>query len=108
MNPRSPWAVVEDVAAARRARARDEIVRLVHRTGGVRRLARDVTRVLERAVPFDGVSVATVDPATVLPTGRVVTNGVDLEMLSRLVEIELRERARAGTPDRRHLRSHRP
>jgi DNA-binding CsgD family transcriptional regulator len=79
------------VATARRARARENIVRLVHRSSGVHRLARDVTRVLERAVPFDGVSLATVDPATLLPTGRVVTHGVDLELLSRLIEIELRE-----------------
>src|SRR5688500_15290902 len=53
---------VEDVAAARRARARDDIVRLVHRTSGVHRLARDMTRVLERAVPFDGASLLTLDP----------------------------------------------
>jgi DNA-binding CsgD family transcriptional regulator len=82
---------VENVAAAKRACARDDIVRLVHRTTGVLCLARDITRVLERVVPFDGVSFATVDPATMLPTGRVVTHGVDLELLSRLVEIELRE-----------------
>lgn len=82
---------MKNVAAAKRACARDDIVRLVHRTTGVRCLARDVTRILQRAVPFDGVSVATVDPATLLPTGRVVTHGVDLELLSRLVDTELRE-----------------
>jgi DNA-binding CsgD family transcriptional regulator/GAF domain-containing protein len=79
------------VTASRRARARNEIARLVHRTTGVHRLARDVMRVLERAVPFDGASLATVDPATVLPTGRVFVNGVDPDLLARLVETELRE-----------------
>ena len=78
------------MAAARRARAGNEIVRLVHRTTGVRRLARDVTRILERAVPFDGASLAAVDPATVLPTRRVVMNGLDAALLPRLIEIELR------------------
>jgi DNA-binding NarL/FixJ family response regulator len=79
------------VATAKWAAARDEIVRLVHRTTGVHRLARDVARVLKRAVPFDGASLATVDPATLLPTGRVFVNGVDLDLLSRLVETELLE-----------------
>ena len=86
-----PCGTVEDVAAARRARARDDIVRLVHRTTGVHRQARDIMRVLERAIPFDGASLLTVDPATLLPTGLVVMNGVDPELLPRLIEIELRE-----------------
>jgi DNA-binding NarL/FixJ family response regulator len=79
------------VAAVRRARARDDIVRLVHRTTGVHRLASDVTRVLQRAVPFDGVGLWTVDPATLLPTGLVVRRGLDLDLLPRFIEIELRE-----------------
>ncbi len=89
------------MAAARRARARararDEIVRLVHRTAGGHDFARDVKRVLERAVPFDAVGLLTVDPATLLPTshfleGRVaVTNDVYRELSSRFIEIELRE-----------------
>jgi DNA-binding NarL/FixJ family response regulator len=83
--------MVEDVAAARRARAREEIVRLVHRTSGVHRLGRDVTRVLERAVPFDGISLLTSDPATLLPTSGVVENGLGRKMLPQLIEIGLRE-----------------
>lgn len=81
----------------RRARAREEIVRLVHRTTGVHRLARDITRVLERAVPFDGVGLLTVDPATLLPTSEVVdarrgvSDGVVSETWSRFIDIELRE-----------------
>ena len=60
-------------------------------------LARDMTRILKRAVPFDAVGLFTVDPATLLPTshfleGRVeVSNGVYRELSSRFIEIELRE-----------------
>jgi DNA-binding NarL/FixJ family response regulator len=79
------------MAAERHARARDDIVRLAHRATGVYRLGRDVTRVLERAVPFDGVYLLSVDPATLLPTGRVVSHDVDLDLTPRLIEIELRE-----------------
>ena len=43
----------------------------MHRTTGVHRLARDMTRILKRAVPFDGVGLLTVDPATLLPTSEV-------------------------------------
>jgi DNA-binding NarL/FixJ family response regulator len=79
------------VAAVRLARAREDIVRVVHRTTGVDRLGRDVLRVLERVVPFDGVGLWTVDPATLLPTGLVVRRGLDLDLLPRFIEIELGE-----------------
>jgi DNA-binding NarL/FixJ family response regulator len=79
------------VTAASRVRARDEIVRVVHRTTGVDRFGRDVLRVLERAVPFDGVGLWTVDPATLLPTGLLVRRGLDLDLLPRFIEIELGE-----------------
>jgi DNA-binding CsgD family transcriptional regulator len=82
---------VEGVTAASRVRAREEIVRLVHRTTGVSGLACGVTRVLERAVPFDGVGLWTVDPATLLPTGLLVRRGLDLGLLPRFIEIELGE-----------------
>lgn len=81
----------------RKARVREDIVRLVHRTTGVDRLARDMTRILERAVPFDGVGMLTVDPATLLPTSEVVdarlgvSDGVARETWPRFIEIELRE-----------------
>ena len=87
----------EDVAAAKRARARDDIVRLVHRTTGVHDFAWDVKRILERAVPFDGVGLLTVDPATLLHTSEIiyarvaVSSGVYPELAPRFVEIELRE-----------------
>jgi DNA-binding CsgD family transcriptional regulator len=86
----SSSGTVKDVAA-RRVRAHDEIVRLVHRTAGVQRMARDVTRVLERAIPFDAACLLTVDPATLLPTGRVVSYGFDPALTPRFIEIELRE-----------------
>ena len=82
------------MASVRRARAREEIVRLVHRTTGVDRLVRDMTRVLERAVPFDGEGLLTVDPATLLPTGVVENVGSPewpLDTLRRFIEIELGE-----------------
>jgi DNA-binding NarL/FixJ family response regulator len=95
--PSLPVSRCGNVAAVRRARARDDIARLVHQTTGVQRLARDMTRILKRAVPFDGVGLMTVDPATLLPTSEVadarlgVTDGVVLETWPRFIEIELRE-----------------
>ena len=56
-----------------------------------------MTRLLKRAVPFDGVGMLTVDPATLLPTSEVVDArlGVtDRDVLGtwpRFIEIELRE-----------------
>ncbi|MCV7301827.1 hypothetical protein H7J93_19565 [Mycobacterium barrassiae] len=81
----------------RRARARNDIVRLVNRAADVNHLARDMTRILERAVPFDAVGLVTVDPATLLPTSvvvdarRGVSDDVVLETWPRFIEIELRE-----------------
>lgn len=49
-------------------------------------------RVLERALPFDAAGLMTVDPATLLPTGLAgVSNGVDLDVSPRFIEIEVRE-----------------
>ena len=63
-------------------------------TTGVDRLARDVMRVIERAVPFDAGRPADLDPATLLPDQRSRrrpprrhVDGVD----ARFIEIELRE-----------------
>jgi DNA-binding CsgD family transcriptional regulator len=56
-----------------------------------------MTRLLERAVPFDGVGLLTFDPATLLPTGEVVdarlgvSDCVASETWPRFIEIELRE-----------------
>jgi len=79
------------VAASTRKRVRGDVVRLVHRHLGVQDFSRAVTRILRRAVPFDGVCLLTVDPATLLPTGEVVEDGLPAAAMIRLTEIELRE-----------------
>ena len=94
------------MAVPNRTRTRGDIVRLVHRGLDAPRLARALSRVLERAVPFDGMCLLTFDPATMLPTGEVIENGLHAETLVRLAEIEQREPdfnkftalARGGTP----------
>jgi DNA-binding CsgD family transcriptional regulator len=53
--------------------------------------ARDATRVLRRAVPFDGVAVLWFDPATGLPVDRWVENSVTGSAGSPLAEMELHE-----------------
>jgi DNA-binding CsgD family transcriptional regulator len=57
-------------------------------------------------IPFDGVCLMTMDPATLLPTGHVIENGLPDEVAPRLAEIELQgpdfnrftELARRGSP----------
>ena len=56
-------------------RLRDDLVRLVHRGADVRGFSIGAARILARAVPFEGVCVITMDPATLLPTGAVLENG---------------------------------
>jgi DNA-binding NarL/FixJ family response regulator len=79
------------MATATRARARNDIVRIVHRATGVHGLARDVKRVIQRAVPFEGACLTTLDPANLLPTIGVAKNALRPEMLPRYFDIELRE-----------------
>ena len=67
------------------------MIRLVHRIADVPQLAQEATRVLRRAVPFDGTCLLTMDPATLLPTGDVVENALPPSAAVRLTEIELRE-----------------
>ena len=57
-------------------RLRGDLARLVHRGADVSEFSTGAARVLARAVPFDGVCVLTLDPATLLPTGEVVQNGL--------------------------------
>ncbi|REE96672.1 LuxR family transcriptional regulator [Thermomonospora umbrina] len=73
------------------ARARDEIVRLVHRGSPVPDFSRAVGEALGRAVPAEGTCLMTTDPATMLPTAEFVENGLPADELLRLVEIEVRE-----------------
>ena len=79
------------VAASARKRVRGDVVRLVHRNLGVRNFSRTVTRILGHAVPFDGICLLTIDPATLLPTGEIVEDGLPAAAMIRLTEIELRE-----------------
>ena len=72
-------------------RARNDIIRLVHGDLGLHALAGEIFRVLERVIRFDGTCLLTMDPATMLPTGEVVTNGLERDALVRLAEIEQRE-----------------
>jgi DNA-binding CsgD family transcriptional regulator len=62
----------------------------VHRGADVREFAFGAARILARAVPFDGVCVLTMDPATLVPTGEVVDNGLPPAAYARMAEIELR------------------
>ena len=64
----------------------------MHRGHGVREFALGAARILRRAVPFDGVCVLTLDPATLLPTGEVIENGLPADATPRLTEIEIGER----------------
>jgi DNA-binding CsgD family transcriptional regulator len=70
---------------------RDEVVRLSHSGLGVREFSLAAARILGRVVPFDGVCVMTMDPATLLPTGHVIVNGLPDETTPRLAEIESME-----------------
>ena len=78
-------------AAATRDRVRADVVRIVHRRVDLPEIVRAVGRTLHRAVPFDGICLLTVDPATLLPTGEIVENGVPPSARMRLTEIELGE-----------------
>jgi DNA-binding CsgD family transcriptional regulator len=71
-------------------RLRDELTRLLHRDGTVREFSLAAGRALARAVPFDGLCVLTLDPATLLPTGEVVEHGLPAEATARMAEIEIR------------------
>ena len=77
--------------AATRARVRKDIVRLAQRGVGLTELTRRVTGALQRAVPFEGTCLLTVDPTTLLPTGEVIENGLPPAARLRLTEIEFGE-----------------
>ena len=81
-----------DVPAGARHRVRADVVRLSHRGLSVPDFARAATRALRRAVPFDGVCVLTLDPATLLPTSEHTENALPPAAIERLNEIELGER----------------
>src|SRR5262249_46523911 len=51
---------------------------------------REAARILVRAVPFDGICLLTMDPATLLPTAEIVENGLPAAATARMAEIEVR------------------
>jgi hypothetical protein len=69
---------------------REDIVRLVHGGANVREFSLGAARILARAVPFDGVCVLTMDPATLVPTGEFVENGLPPSAFARMAELEHR------------------
>ncbi len=71
-------------------RLRNDLSRLLNRAHGVREFTLDAARMLARAVPFDGVCMLTMDPATRLPTGEVVENALPAHAAARMAEIEFR------------------
>ena len=81
-----------------------------HRGLDVRDFSLGAGRILGHALDFDGVCMLTFDPATLLPTGEVVENGLPPAATTRMAEIEVgpeddvnkfTELARAG----KHARS---
>jgi DNA-binding CsgD family transcriptional regulator len=86
---RSQGGVLSTVATSPE-RLRGDLVRFVHRGADVRDFALGAARILARVVPFEGVCVLTMDPATLVPTGEVVENGLPTAAYARMAEIELR------------------
>lgn len=71
------------------ARLRDDLAVLMHQGKNVQNSSYDAARLLARTVKFDGFCMLTVDPATLLPTGEVVENGLPRPAQARLAEIEM-------------------
>jgi DNA-binding CsgD family transcriptional regulator len=78
------------MAVASQERLGRDLLRHVHRGAGVRDYSLGAARILARTLPFDGVCLVTMDPATLLPTDEVVENGLPATATPRLTEIELR------------------
>ena len=68
----------ELVSVASPERLRRDLVDLLHRTSDVREFSLRATRILARAVPFDGSCMLTIDPAgmKLVPKGK--RNGLEL------------------------------
>jgi DNA-binding CsgD family transcriptional regulator len=79
------------MAVASPDRLRSELADLVHRTGDVDDFSSEAARILARGIPFDGICVLTMDPATTLPTGEFVENGLPSDVMAQMVEIEFCE-----------------
>ena len=68
---------------------REDIHSLLHRGLAPDGYAREVSRVMRRAIPFDGLCLLTLDPATLLPTREFVKNGLPEPAIVRMGEIEV-------------------
>jgi DNA-binding CsgD family transcriptional regulator len=79
----------EVMAGDSTSQLRDAVVSLAHRNYDVREFSLGAARIMRRAVGFDGVCVLTLDPATLLPTGEVVENGLPPAATERMAEIEV-------------------
>ena len=75
--------------AIRFEHVREDLIVLAHRGQDVSAFSQAAARVLRRAVPFDGFCMLTLDPATLLPTGEVVENGLPPGTRPRMAEIEI-------------------
>ena len=73
------------------ASLREDLLWLSETSEDVRSYSYDAVRVLRSAVPSDGFCVLTLDPATMLPTGEVIENGLPPEAMARMAEIEVGE-----------------
>jgi DNA-binding CsgD family transcriptional regulator len=60
----------------------------MHRGADMHDFALDAARIVARGVPFDGVCVLAMDPATLLPTQEIVENGLPVAVMPRMAEIE--------------------
>ena len=76
------------VSVASPERLRRDLVDLLHRTSDVREFSLRATRIVARAVPFDGVCMLTLDPATLLPTGEIARTRCR-SMRVRMARIEI-------------------
>lgn len=80
------------VATASAARAREELIEIGGRGLDARGFSRAAARAIRRRIPFDGVCVLTLDPATLLPTGEpLVEDALPAAATPRLAEIEVGE-----------------
>jgi len=79
----------ELVSVASPERLRRDLVDLLHRTSDVREFSLRATRILARAVPFDGSCMLTFDPATLLPTGEIAENALPAQARPRMAQIEI-------------------
>jgi DNA-binding CsgD family transcriptional regulator len=77
------------MAAAPHARMRSDLKRLLHHGTDLNDYALEAARILAPTFGFDGFCLLTLDPATLLPTGEIVQNGLPPYTRARMAEIEM-------------------